>query len=175
MNTQPYSCAFTGHRAEKLPWRYDESHPACLDLKKRLHDAVFSLYDAGIRKFFCGMASGCDLYFCEEVLTLRQEHPEVVVEAVIPCEQQAARWPAEQKRRYDKMVSACDYQTLVQTSYTPDCMMRRNRYMIDHADVLLCAYDGKPGGTQATMLYAMRQGLQLIELPVDTSQAYKGY
>ena len=34
-------------------------------------------------------------------------------------------------------------------------MMDRNRYMVDHASVLLAAYNGSPGGTMNTTLYAM--------------------
>ena len=41
------------------------------------------------RHFLCGMALGCDLYFCECVLRLRQTHPDVTVEAAVPCPSQA--------------------------------------------------------------------------------------
>ena len=30
------TCCFTGHRPEKLPWRYDESDPRCVELKLSL-------------------------------------------------------------------------------------------------------------------------------------------
>ena len=161
------ACAFTGHRAAKLPWGFREDDPACRELKQRLHDAVYALYDEGCRRFYCGMANGSDMYFCEAVLQLREERPDVTIEAVIPWEGQADRWGDALRRRYDRLVSECDYQTLVQTHYSQDCMMRRNRYMVDHADVLLAVYNGKSGGTRSTMLYAMRRGLQIIELPVD--------
>ena len=167
MSHEPLACAFTGHRAAKLPWGYREDDPACLELKQRLQDAVFALYGEGCRRFYCGMANGCDMYFCEAVLELREERPDATIEAVIPWEGQADRWGDALRRRYDRLVSECDFQTLVQTHYSQDCMMRRNRYMVDHADILLAVYNGKSGGTRSTMLYAMRRGLQIIELPVD--------
>lgn len=167
MGENVFACAFTGHRAAKLPWGFDETQPACLALKTRLHDTIFALYDEGCRRFFCGMANGCDLYFCEAVLELRAQRPDVTIEAVIPWEGQATLWSPDQRARYDRLVSECDYQTLVQTQYSQDCMIRRNHYMVDHADILLCIYNGQPGGTRSTMLYAMRQGLQLVELPVE--------
>ena len=72
------SCAFTGHRATKLPWRYNENDPRCVALKKRIYDVVEALYTAyGIRKYICGMAEGCDMYFCEAVLTLKKDHPDI--------------------------------------------------------------------------------------------------
>ena len=79
------ACSFTGHRPGKLPWGMNEADPRCQNLKKRLWDAVEGAYQEGIRHFICGMALGCDLFFAEEVLRLRQMHPEVTLEAAIPC------------------------------------------------------------------------------------------
>ena len=45
-------------------------------------------------------------------------------------------------------------------------MSRRNRYMVDASSVLIAAYDGKPGGTMSTLLYAIRRGIEIIEIPV---------
>ena len=56
---------------------------------------------------------------------------------------------------------------MIRKDYTPDCMLQRNRYMVDASAVLIAAYNGRPGGTRSTLLYAMRQGLQIIELPVE--------
>lgn len=161
------TCTFTGHRENKLPWRADETDARCVRLKQCIADAVEAVYRSGIRHYICGMANGCDLYFAEAVLALRDEHPEVTLEAAIPCEGQSARWSAALRRRYDRLVSQCDYCTIIQKDYTPDCMLRRNRYMIDASAVLIAAYNGSPGGTRSTLLYAIRQGLQIIELPVE--------
>lgn len=160
------SCAFTGHRAAKLPWGNDEQDPACLKLKDRINDAIEAAYHSGITHFICGMATGCDMYFCEAVMRLRNCHPEITIEAAIPWEGQSSSWSEELKKRYFRLVSECDYQTLVQTQYTHDCMMRRNKYMIDNASILIACYDGKQGGTQSTMLYAIRQKVNIIEISI---------
>lgn len=112
------------------------------------------------------MAQGCDLYFCEAVLDLRSRHPEVTVEAAIPCPTQAEGWPPDQRERYARLVAACDFETLVSDRYTSSCMQRRDRYMVDHASLLIAAFDGTPGGTRYTMEYAMRRGLQIVDLPI---------
>ena len=120
------TCAFTGHRESKLPWRGNESDSRCAALKEKIYDAVEAVYASGIRHFICGMAIGCDTYFCEAVLALRSEHPEVTIEAAIPWEGQASRWTRAQQNRYYRLLAECDYQTLVQKHYSADCMMRRN-------------------------------------------------
>ena len=140
-------------RPGKLPWRYDEEDPRCAALKKRIFDAAEAAYQEGFRHFLCGMALGCDLYFCESVLRLRRMHPDVTVEAAIPCPTQADAWPPDQRRRYARLVAACDYETLVSQQYSPACMQRRDRYMVDHASLLIAAFDGSPAapGTRWSM------------------------
>lgn len=161
------TCAFTGHRESKLPWRGDEEDARCLRLKEMIYDAAESLYRSGVRHYICGMANGADLYFCEAVIALREEHRDITLEAAIPFEGQAERWTAPLKARYDRLVSQCDYITVVQRDYSPDCMMRRNRYMVDSSSFLIAAYNGRGGGTQATLLYAIRNGLEVIQLPLE--------
>ena len=164
------SCCFTGHRPNKLPWGYQELDPRCLRLKRRMMDAVEIAFHQGFRHFLCGMAQGCDLYFCQCALDLRDRHPgEVTVEAVIPCPTQAAAWAAEEREKYARLVRACDMETLVSDRYTSYCMQRRDRYMVDHAALMIAAFDGTSGGTLYTMEYAMRRGLSIVDLPILVS------
>lgn len=160
------ACAFTGHRPEKLPWRYDEGDPRCVELKRRIEDAVRAVYDSGVRHYICGMAKGCDMYFAEAVIALREEWPDVTLEAAVPCETQSAAWTREERERYYYILHQCDKQTLVSREYTPECMLRRNRYMVDSASILIAAYDFKPGGTMQTVNYAKNQGKEIIEIPI---------
>ena len=159
-------CCFTGHRPAKLPWKYDEEDPRCLELKQRMADAIEAAYKEGYRHFFCGMAMGCDLYFCEAVLALRNKHPEITVEAAIPCPTQPDSWPEAQKIRYRRLLEACDQETMVSDSYSPACMTRRDRYMVDHSSLLIAAFDGTAGGTQYTIQYAISHQVSVVDLPV---------
>ena len=166
MRTRAETCCFTGHRPGKLPWRYNEEDLRCVSLKARIADAVEAAYQEGFRHFLCGMALGCDLYFCECVLRLRQTHPDVTVEAAIPCPTQADAWPADQRERYRRLVKACDFETVVSQQYSASCMQRRDRYMVDHASLLIAVHDGLPGGTRRTIEYALRRGIGIVDIPV---------
>ena len=166
MRGRQTACCFTGHRPVKLPWKHDEWDPRCIALKGRMLDAIETAYEEGYRHFLCGMALGCDLYFCECVLRLRETCPDVTLEAAIPCPSQTDGWPQNQRERYRRLVSACDFETLVSAAYSPACMQRRDRYMVDHASLLIAAFDGTAGGTRYTMEYAMRRGLDIVDLPI---------
>ena len=159
------SCSFTGHRPEKLPWGSNEADARCSALKERLYELVFAAYEQGYRHFLCGMARGCDFWFCEAVLRLRQGYEDVSLEAVIPYPGQADRWRENDRERYRRLLSACNYETVVQAEYSRGCMQRRNRYLVDHATMLIAVHDGLPGGTQKTIAYAMERGIEIMDTP----------
>ena len=100
MHAPQISCCFSGYRPGKLPWGNDENDPRCRALKVRLRDVMEAAYDEGYRHFICGMAQGCDLYFCELALQLRGERPDMTIEAAIPCRTQADSWSELQPALY---------------------------------------------------------------------------
>ena len=162
MSTADTTCCFTGHRPAKLPWGSSEGDPRCLSLKAEIAARLEGIYGLGYRNFICGMAEGCDLYFAEAVLAMRDHLPDVTLEAAIPCDRQADKWTAAQQRRYEHIMAESDTVTFVQHRYSPGCMMRRNRYMVDRSSLLLACFDGQTGGTMNTTLYAQRSGLKVI-------------
>ena len=161
------ACAFTGYRPQKLPWT-EETDPRCLALKARLRAAIEDACRCEMEHFICGMAQGCDLYFGELVLEVKQDWPEITLEAAMPCPTQADGWPEAERERWQRLLDACDYETMVQDHYSPGCMMRRNRYMVDHAAMLIAVYDGQSGGTQRTVEYALRRQIPVtLVAPVE--------
>lgn len=165
MRARPVSCCFSGHRPTKLPWGNKEDDERCVALKRRLWDILEMSYEEGYRHFICGMAQGCDLYFCELALQLRDKYGDVSVEAAVPCPTQADGWSREERQRWQRLLDQCDVETMVQDHYSPDCMQRRNRYMVDHAALLIAVHDGQSGGTRRTIEYAIRRGLNIIDIP----------
>ena len=160
------SCCFTGHRPTKLPWGANENDPRCAALKEELYCRLLGTYEAGYTHFICGMAIGCDMFFAEAVLRLQEIHPEVTLEAAVPCGSQPERWTKALRERYNRLLDSCSKVTVLQLSYTPDCMQKRNQYMVDNSSLLLACFDGRPGGTMSTILYAQRQGLKTIIIDI---------
>ena len=167
MTDRERSCCFTGHRPMKLPWGMNEEDPRCLRLKQELETRLEAIYELGYRHFLCGMAIGCDMYFAEAALRLREKYGDVTLEAAIPFGDQPGRWNQAQRQRYNSLIDSADRVSVLQVGYTPDCMMRRNRYMVDRSSLLLACYDGKPGGTMNTILYAERSGVKVIVIDIE--------
>lgn len=161
------SCCFSGHRPKKLPWVYDEADLRCIEFKEKLYAVICAVYESGITHFICGMALGCDMYCAEAVISLKSEHPDITLEAAIPYDGQDEGWGESNRRRYRAILMDCDKVTLIQDDYTPGCMMRRNRYMVDNSEVLIACYDGKPGGTWNTIKYAEKNDKEVIQIPTE--------
>lgn len=158
------TCCFTGHRSSKLPWHTNEGDIRCVELKRKLREALREEYEGGIRHFICGMAPGSDMYFAEEVLRLREELPDITLEAAVPYEEQSRGLSPWDKRRYERVLSACDKVTVVSREYWTGCMQKRNVYMVDRSAVIIAVFGGGQGGTFNTMRYALKKGLKLVEI-----------
>ena len=65
-----------------------------------------------------------------------------------------------------ELLARCDEQHLIQQAYSPNCMQRRNQYMVDHSALLLAAFAGLPGGTMNTILYAQRSGVETVVIGI---------
>ena len=161
------TCCFSGHRPMKLPWGMRESDERCIRAKHWITQQLETLYANGYRHFLCGMAIGCDTYFAEAVLAMKKNHPDVRLEAAIPCADQANRWNNAQKTKYAELIAQCDEVKLVQEHYTSDCMQRRNYYMVDRSSALIACFNGRPGGTMTTLVYAQRECLSVHLLDVN--------
>ena len=159
------SCAFTGHRPQKYPWRYDETDERCVKLKEVLAGQIEKLVADGFMDFLSGMAEGVDTWAAEIVLALRRQNPTLKLHCILPCREQADKWSDSARERYIDILEQADSIVYVNRVYRKNCMLERNRFLVDHADLLLAVYSGEQrGGTAATVRYAKRCGKEVIVL-----------
>lgn len=154
-------CAFTGHRPQKLPFGFNEADASCIALKSLLHARIEDLIGQGYAHFLSGGAMATDTWAAEAVLDLQKKYPWIVLEMVSPFDGQTDHWNAEYKARHDRLFEEADIVTIISHEYTKSCMFRRNRYLVENADLLLAVYDGQPGGTAMTIQYATELGLEI--------------
>ena len=76
----------------------------------------------------------------------------------------------------DRKTDRCGYYTFdinifnyhyVSREYTPDCMHRRNRHLVDHSGTCICYLTKTSGGTAYTVDYARRKRLRIINLAAE--------
>ncbi len=169
------ACAFTGHRPQRFSFGYDEEDEKCIQLKLVLAQQVNLLIESGVSSFYTGMAQGVDQSAAEIVLAMKRSYPHIQLIAVLPCGTQANKWSQEQRERYFNTLAVCDDVITLNARYTPQCMLERNRYMVDHAGYLLAVYDGgEKGGTAYTVRYAREKEREIIAIHPDTLETVSG-
>lgn len=159
-----YRISFTGYRPEKLPF-FGEDDPMCIDLKQRLSEQIEKLINDGADEFYTGMALGVDTWAAQAVLEHKKSHPEIKLIAVVPCPEQASKWSAPDKARYKTILGQCDKILTISPNYTRDCMLKRNRVLVELCDMLVAVYDGQKGGTGYTVNFAKSSGKNIILIP----------
>ena len=150
------TACFTGHR--KIP---EELRP---DVSIRLKRGIMEAYSDGYRCFLCGGALGFDTLSALAVLDVKAECPDIVLCLALPCADQDAHWSDEDRRVYREIRKNADREIVLSDRYYPGCMQMRNRYMVDHSTLCICYWKEPGGGTAFTVRYAVRLGLDIVNL-----------
>ena len=158
------TCAFTGNRPHRLPWGDDESDSECVSVKAILCEKVRELIEQGVVLFVCGMANGADLYFAETVIALKVEYPSVMLEGAVLYHGQERTWPRSERERYEKAIKGCDFVTVVSEHGSKWAPLKRNRYMVDKASILLSLNYAESGGSAYTERYARENKVKIIKI-----------
>ena len=151
-----YTTCFTGHRPKGLPCGYNEENSSCKRIKNLLYKLTFGIIcKKDVSHFITGMAEGIDIWAAETVLRIKEHtFSNITLEAAIPCRTQTSGWNVKSRDRYNRILKKCDQVTFMQEKYTYDCMMKRNKYMVDSSDYVIAVWNGRPSGTANTIRYA---------------------
>ena len=147
------SCSFTGHRYI----------PKTQEMITLVKEKVRSLVKEGYTEFYNGGAIGFDMLCALIVIELKKEY-DISLNLLLPCEDQAEKWSDGYKKTYRYIIDNADSVEYISKEYTPGCMQKRNRALVDKCDLLI-AYEQKGfGGTFYTVSYAKKQGKMIINL-----------
>lgn len=114
------------------------------------------------------MDLGVDMDFAATVMMLRKEYPFIHLHCAIPCRNQTKLWNRHDVARYNKILKQADSSIIFSEEYTRNCMLERNRYMVDKSDYALAVWNGEnKGGTWYTMEYATKRHKSVDILRLD--------
>ena len=161
------TCCFTGHRPQKLPWKFNNKCIQAQAVWKKTEQEIESAIKLGYDTFLCGMALGFDLACAEIVLKLKKQY-KIKLYGILPCLDQANKWSASQQENYNCLLKKLDGIRCIYKNYTgAECMHERNQFMIDNSSLVISLFNGKPGGTKKTLDYAKQQGLDIVVISPD--------
>jgi uncharacterized phage-like protein YoqJ len=139
--------AITGHRPEKIP-----------DVKWVEDTLTEVLTTVAPKKLVQGMAAGVDLLSAQVALRMN-----IPLMSVRPWAGHTPRF--QDVKLYQKaVVEAVEVVDVhPSTSYLGPWMYQdRNKYMVDHATVVVAVWDGTKGGTRNCVVYARQKGVPVI-------------
>jgi uncharacterized phage-like protein YoqJ len=145
--------AFTGHRPDKLGG-YDLRSAIAMDVRRDLRDVITkALRKDPETKFISGMAQGVDMIAAEEVLKAKG-----YLIAAVPFAGQEKKWPPKAQAHYKFILdSAHEIRIIFPDGYAPWKLLGRNKWMVDHCDLLVAVWDGSAGGTSHCVQYAQEK------------------
>ncbi len=147
---------FTGHR--------DVPRAHAFELPRLLENELITLIERGATVFRAGGAVGFDTLAALKILEMKEAHPHIRLELILPCENQTERWSEAEIRTYRYVLERADRHEYLYERYVAGCMQERNRRLVQGSDVCLAYCYQNRGGTLYTMTYAMKEGLEIINL-----------
>ena len=125
---------FTGHRPEKLTLP-EEAVKA--GLEQQIVQAITNGYD------------------------LRDNGLPVKLICAVPYPGFGKGWAPEWSSLYQEIIAKADLVETVCAGYNKGCFMARNKWMVDHSNLVIAVFNGEKGGTKNTIDYANKQGVEV--------------
>lgn len=150
------TACFTGHRM--IPAKQLSSITCALE------NTVTELIASGIQYFGCGGAIGFDMLAGFSILKLKEKYPHIRLIMVLPCRDQDKLWQQGDKDKYKELLSKADKVKFLQDEYDDDCMLRRNRHLVDNSNVCIAYMTRERGGTGYTVRYATKNSVRVINI-----------
>lgn len=150
------TCCFTGHRIIK--------EKEIDSVKIRLEQEIINLIEKDVVFFVCGGALGFDMIAALTILKLKKVYKNIQLIMALPCKNQDKYWNEKDKIIYRNILSLADRIVYISDIYTRDCMLNRNRYMVNISYYCICYLRKNKSGTAYTVNYAKELNLQIVFL-----------
>ena len=149
-------CCFTGHR-DILP-EHSESLNTVLDA------VVEKLICRGVRVFRAGGAIGFDTVAALRIIEKKKKYPSLELHLFLPCKDQSSLWNGFSKEIYDYVLKNADEVVYTSERFSRGCMLKRNRALVDGAQICVAYCLRDNGGTAYTVKYAEKKGVRVFNI-----------
>lgn len=139
----PYTICFTGHRTP--------SDNLKSKIANELYKTLIFYISQGYRYFGTGGALGFDTLAAQTILQLKRNYQHIKLILVLPCKNQDRWWSEHDKKEYRRIQQLSDKIVYISNEYTNDCMLKRNRHLVNNSSLCICYCIKKSGGTAYTL------------------------
>ena len=92
----------------------------------------------------------------------KQRDPRLHLIAAVPWPGFSARWNAEWKTRYERLIKQADLAKYISRTYEPSIFTKRNYWMVEHSTRIIAFYNGSDGGTKEMIEYAQARDIDVV-------------
>lgn len=150
-------CCFTGHRnISRSKFNVTLSNLEEL-LTKLITEEGYTFFRAGGAMGFDTLAAMC-------VLKLKHKYPQIKLDLILPCRDQAKYFPPRDRAEYDYILKNADSIVYTQERYTTTSMLTRNRALVNGSDLCIAYMTHLSGGTFQTVNIARKSGVEVINI-----------
>ena len=164
---QKETACFSGHRPQNLYPLVKAGYDSLDNFRENVRGEILKAIDMGYKSFICGMAHGFDLICGCLVAEIKAEAKfrDIQLVAAMPFPEHGFSSPWSVPHQL--VLSNADKVEIVGPAFSKNAYLERNRFMVDRSSLLICYFDGLPGGTKHTVKYALEKQLKIINLVSD--------
>ena len=151
-----YSCCIAGHRQVPRGWS--------AEIRRRLSAAVEDLLERGVYHFVQGLTSDFDVLSAQTLLQLKEKHPQLKLEIMMPCRDYQNRWSNSMRPACEEILSQCDETVYMFESLRRGDLHKYNSEMINRCRYCLCRLTRISGTTCEMVRYARKTGRVVINI-----------
>ncbi|MBE6729235.1 MAG: DUF1273 domain-containing protein [Ruminococcaceae bacterium] len=118
-----------------------------------------TLISDGVTNFISGLEEGLDLFMSDYLL---KRNEKLTLECAAAFEEQAANYSSSQREKYFEICENCDTLTFVSRKRQFGCKNKRDRYMIEQSDIVLCFWDKISPYTGELLQYAVGRNKKIL-------------
>ncbi len=160
--TKPKACCFTGHRTIKS--RHMARIPGVV------MNAIVKLHERGYTQFLAGGAVGFDTLAARAVLKAKERFSDIELILFLPCKDQTKKWKQTDIEIYKDILSKADQIFYTSEHYTRDCMLNRNRVLVNNSSYCISYQYKNSGGTSYTVKYAQSKGMTVYNTAIRVEE-----
>lgn len=170
------SCAVAGCRPTRFKFKYNEDYSLCKRVKNVMLNQFKRLYDEeNVRRFYVGGTLGVDMWAGEILLRLKETlgYEDIELVVVIPFLGHDEKWDERSKKRLSFLIQHSTEHLVIGKQDCKESYIKRNCYMIDHADYLVavCDKDYSLQYKEIQMVkYAKEKKIPIVYIHPDTTK-----
>lgn len=121
------------------------------EINKKFSEALLKIKEKmGVTSFIMGLEEGAELLSAEQLLL----NGDCSLECALAFEEQSSSYSHKERERFFTILEKCNKITLTSQKRDFGCKNKRDRYMIEKSDIVLCFWDKYSPYTGELLQYA---------------------